>query len=178
MISNIFYIVFYIVLYIVFRYNIIRYTKFFSIFFLINGKTGIVDRPPKIDIPKEYPTTCSIDKLFNPIPFAPLYIIKKQLISSVIDTNNGKNIDIRLFEYGFLNTNFLTVVNNKLDNIPDNTGDNTHEITIPETPPTYGKLSTYLYQITQSGPDIAIVIPIIPPTQECVVETGNSYRPS
>ena len=45
-------------------------------------------------------------------------------------------------------------------------GDKNHDKTIPPTPPTYGKVSTALYQITQSVPFKAIAIPIIPPTQE------------
>ena len=57
----------------------------------------------------------------------------------------------------------------------EKTGETIHEATIPETPPTYGKVSFGSYHMTQSAPLSAIVIPIIPPTQECVVDTGISY---
>ena len=46
--------------------------------------------------------------------------------------------------------------------------------TIPLTPPINGNVSVVLYHITQSLPTMAIVIPIIPPTHEWVVETGIS----
>ena len=46
---------------------------------------------------------------------------------------------------------------------------------IPLTPPIYGNESFGSYQVTQLGPFKTIVIPIIPPTHECVVETGISY---
>jgi len=69
---------------------------------------------------------------------------------------------------------YLIDIYNDEDIIADNTGDINHEITIPETPPIYGNVSFSTYQITQSVPLIAIVIPIIPPIQECVVDTGIS----
>ena len=56
----------------------------------------------------------------------------------------------------------------------ENIGYKNHDMTIPDTPPTHGKESVALYQITQLLPPVTIVIPIIPPTQECVVETGIS----
>ena len=40
------------------------------------------------------------------------------------------------------------------------------------TPLTYGKVSAFFVQTTQLLPRATIVIPIIPPTQECVVDTG------
>jgi len=42
------------------------------------------------------------------------------------------------------------------------------------TPLTYGKSVDFFVQMTQSDPRATMVIPIIPPTQECVVETGIS----
>lgn len=79
-----------------------------------------------------------------------------------------------LSSYLFRNINFLIIINVVDDIIPDSNGDTTQEITIPDTPPIKGKLSNDLYQITQFGPLIAIVILIIPPIQECVVDTGIS----
>ena len=55
-------------------------------------------------------------------------------------------------------------------NNAENIGDKNHDITIPDTPPTH-VLSVALYQITQLLPPVTIVMPIIPPTHECVVET-------
>jgi hypothetical protein len=48
-----------------------------------------VINPPNIEIPNEYPNDSNNDKLSNPIPLAPLYIIKKQFINNVIVTRHG-----------------------------------------------------------------------------------------
>ena len=56
--------------------------------------------------------------------------------------------------------------NKQEDIIKLNTGDITHDNTIPDTPPTYGNVSLSSYHITQLLPFNAIVIPIIPPTAE------------
>ena len=45
-------------------------------------------------------------------------------------------------------------------------GETIQDNTIPETPPMYGNVSLGSYQITQFEPFNAMVIPIIPPTQE------------
>ena len=59
--------------------------------------------------------------------------------------------------------------------VAENRGDITQDNIIPLTPPTYGNVSLVSYHITHCAPFNAIVIPIIPPTHECVVETGISY---
>ena len=58
--------------------------------------------------------------------------------------------------------------------IAENIGDKNHDNTIPDTPPINGNVSVSLYHITQLYPPVTIVIPIIPPTHECVVDTGIS----
>ena len=63
--------------------------------------------------------------------------------------------------------------------MPDATGERTHETTIALTPLTHGKLSkvhssTGSFQTTHSEPRAIMVIPMMPPTHECVVETGIS----
>ena len=67
------------------------------------------------------------------------------------------------------------MVNKVLAIIAEKAGEIIHDKIIPETPPTYGNKSVSSYQLTHLTPFNAIVIPIIPPTQECVVETGISY---
>ena len=53
-------------------------------------------------------------------------------------------------------------------------GDINHEAIMDETPLIKGNLLVDLFHVTQLTPRDAIVIPIIPPTQLCVVLTGIS----
>lgn len=57
---------------------------------------------------------------------------------------------------------------------PEIIGERSQEMMTATTPLTYGKSSDFFVQITHSDPRATIVIPIIPPTHECVVETGIS----
>jgi hypothetical protein len=64
--------------------------------------------------------------------------------------------------------------NNANAKTPETIGDKSHETTIAETPLTYGNSSFFVDQMTHFWPLVTMVIPIMPPTHECVVETGIS----
>ena len=87
----------------------------------------------------------------------------------------GKTYILILKLFFNLNNPLRSPPKNKLASIAENNGEMIHDKTIPLTPPIYGKDSFFSYHITHSGPFNANVIPIIEPTQECVVDTGISY---
>ena len=110
--------------------------------------------------------------LSNPNPFAPLYILK--CINCHCRPIRIGYTKFSLFESKlFLNTKSLVNPNTNLAINPENIIDK-NDNTIPLTPPIYGNVSTVLYQITHCEPFKVIAIPIIPPTQLCVVDTNIS----
>ena len=74
--------------------------------------------------------------------------------------------------------NARTVPKSNTANNPDRTGEKTHERTMPTTPDGMCSfsMSVSLYHVTQEEPRRTIVIPIMPPTHEWVVDTGISAQ--
>ena len=66
------------------------------------------------------------------------------------------------------------IKNNANAKQPETIGDKSHETTIAVTPLTYGNSVLFSVQMTHFWPLVTMVIPTMPPTHECVVETGIS----
>jgi len=67
-----------------------------------------------------------------------------------------------------------TAKNNEEAKSPEIIGESNHETIMATTPLTYGNWLDFAIHVTQLDPLATIVIPIMPPTHECVVDTGIS----